>query len=208
MKVMKAAGAGFDEALRLAMQVIDAGGVVAYPTETFYALGVRFDDDEALERIYALKGRDPSKPTALIVPSDLVAMGLATHVNDLALCLMERYWPGPLTLLLNAREGLHGFIVEDGKVAVRVPGESFALQLVRAVGYPITSTSANLSGHEPSTTAEEVCNYFADSGCIDLLIDGGRTPGGLPSTFVDASGTGIKILRSGVCVIDSMDLRC
>ena len=110
--------------------------------------------------------------------------------------LMERFWPGPVTLLFPAKPGLSEYLTAGtGLIAVRVPGESFALQLATSVGFPITATSANPSGTPPCESAEAVVASFSDG--IDLLIDGGRTPGGLPSTIVDVSGKRLRIVREG-----------
>jgi L-threonylcarbamoyladenylate synthase len=122
---------------------------------------------------------------------------VTSSVSAVAQRLMHKFWPGPLTLLLNARESLSDFVVgEMGKVAVRIPGESFALDFARALEFPITATSANISGAPPADTPGNVVMHFGDS--LDLLLDAGKTPGGMPSTIVDATGDEIKIMRPGV----------
>lgn len=186
-------------AIAVAIEVLSMGGIVAYPTETFYALGAKADSEEALSRLFALKGRESGKAASLIVGSSGDAEKLALHVSPLARKLMDAYWPGPLTLVLNATPGLSAYITKDDTIALRVPGESFALRLARAAGFPITATSANPAGAPPAETADAVQEYLGQS--INLLIDGGRTPGVEPSTIVDATVDAnvntLRVLRQG-----------
>jgi L-threonylcarbamoyladenylate synthase len=188
-------------ALEEAAGVLSEGGIVAYPTETFYALGVRFDHKAALERLFDLKNREEQAPFPLILPSVEDAERVASSIPPLAQKLIEKYWPGPLTIVLPALPGLSGFLALKGTVAVRVPGESPALELARVCGFPITATSANPSGSPSPETAENVLEYF-DQG-IDLVLDGGRTPGGLASTIVDATGEKIVVLREGAIKVET-----
>jgi L-threonylcarbamoyladenylate synthase len=178
-----------------AIEVLNQGGLIAYPTESFYALGVRFDIEAALINLYRLKGRTPGKAFPLIIPYQKALDGIAQDVNDTAQKLMNECWPGPLTIVIEAMAGLSEYVTEKGTIAVRVPGESFALSLVREAGFPITATSANPSGSPPACDALTVLKYFSEG--IDLVVDGGKSPGGLPSTLVDATGNEIKILRAG-----------
>jgi L-threonylcarbamoyladenylate synthase len=189
--------------LEEAVAVLRAGGILAYPTETFYALGSRFDNEAALERIFALKGRPTGKPLSLIISSAEMLSLVARVVPDIARPLMGRFWPGPVTIVFPARDDLSPYITFRGRVAVRVPGESFGLSLARSAGFPVTATSANLSGAPPAGDAEAVRNMFP--GGIDLLVDGGRTPGGLPSTVLDVSGGAVDILRHGAAIIEPND---
>lgn len=184
------------DVLKRAALILDNSGVVAYPTETFYGLAAKFDDAEALTKLYELKNRPEGKPMPLILGSkDLISV-VTESLNNIESALAEEFWPGPLTLLLNARARLHDFIVSgDGKVAVRIPGESFAFYLAKELEYPITSTSANPSGEIPPQDADTVRKYFNDK--LDLIIDGGKTKGGLPSTIVSAKEDSIEILREG-----------
>ncbi|RMG73741.1 MAG: threonylcarbamoyl-AMP synthase [Nitrospirae bacterium] len=179
-----------------AVEVLNEGGIVAFPTETFYGLGVKYDNPEALKRLYEIKHRPKEKALPLIVPSIKVALSLCSRVSMLERMLMERYWPGPLTIVLKAREGLSDFITAGtSKVALRIPGRSFAFTLVKKAGYPITATSANLSGSPPADNAQKVIEYFDDQ--IDLIIDGGKTYGIEPSTIVEVVEGKVKILRKG-----------
>ena len=193
------------EVISKAIIVLNSGGLVAYPTETFYALGVRFDDRKAIERLTALKGRPTEKCLPLIAGSIESVMLAAKAIDEASNRLIKLHWPGALSLLLPARENLPKEIVHRGKVAIRIPGESFALRLAQSTSYPIVSTSANPSGMPPSETAKMVFEYFGE--CIDLIIDGGNTPGGLPSTIVDATGGELKVIREGAIKISASILK-
>jgi L-threonylcarbamoyladenylate synthase len=184
------------EALRTASRVIRGGGIAAVPTETFYGLCARYDDPAVLERLYTLKGRPRNRAIPLII-GDAAMLGLvAAVVTEPAQRLIGKLWPGPLTLLLDAREDLPQLITAGtGKVAVRVPGVSFALDLARFIGIPLTATSANVSGLPPAERAEEVIRHFGDGP--DIVIDGGKTPGGMPSTLVEIKGGRVAIVRPG-----------
>jgi L-threonylcarbamoyladenylate synthase len=195
MEVLKVKGEDLKEALVQAVKVLGEGGIVAYPTETFYGLGVRFDDPAALKKLFELKSRPSDKPVSLIVGTDVSLPLVAAEVSDQARGLITACWPGPLTILFKARKGLPEHVVLEGKVAVRVPGESFALHLARALTFPITATSANISGGVAASDADAVAKHFPEG--IDLLIDAGPTKGGKPSTVVDASGEKIKVVRAG-----------
>jgi L-threonylcarbamoyladenylate synthase len=202
MEVIKTEGGDVREALDRALRVLGEGGMVAYPTETFYGLGVRFDDASALGRLFEIKGRPSDKPVSLIVGTEASLSLVAAEVTTAARRLIDSYWPGPLTILFRAREGLNDALTLEGKVAVRVPGESFGLNLARALAFPITATSANPSGGEPPSTAEEVARLLPEG--VDLLIDAGPTPGGKPSTVVDASGEELRLLRAGAVEVPGL----
>ncbi len=193
MKIMRATD---PRALDEAVRVLAIGGVVAYPTETFYGLGVRFDNVTALEKLASLKGRAAGKAFPLIVGDEAVLALVAAEVGEQAEALISVYWPGALTILFPVRPGLPERISANRKVAVRMPGGAFALTLAKAAGVPVTSTSANPGAMYPPVTAGEVMRYFMAGG-VDLLIDGGTTAGGEPSTIVDASGPEIKLVRKG-----------
>ena len=132
----------------------------------------------------------------IIGERDLLSV-ISPEVSSAASVLMDAFWPGPLTLILPAREHISEYITAGTHtVAVRMPGESFALHLAQTAHFPITATSANLSGLPPARDIETVLGYFGDR--IDLIIDAGPTPGGLPSTIVDTRGAALKVLREGV----------
>ena len=184
------------DVIERAVEILNNGGIVAYPTETFYGLGVKFDNEASLRKLYELKKRPEEKPMPLIIGSRASLSMIAASVNEIAESLMDKFWPGPLTLLLEAKKGLSPYLTADtGRIAVRIPGESAALYLVREAGFPITATSANPSGMPPAEDADAVIRYFGEK--IDMVIDGGRTAGGLPSTIADVTEKKIKIVREG-----------
>ncbi len=172
------------------------GAVAAYPTETFYALGAAAFSRKGVERVYRLKGRDRSKPLS-VVASDLdmvreITRELAAPFTALA----GEFWPGPLTLVLPAAEGLPDFLLGPGRtVAVRIPPLGWLRALVRELAEPLTATSANLAGEKELADPAEVAALVV--GKVEWMLDGGRTPGGLPSTIVDLSRGTPQILREG-----------
>ncbi len=196
MTVMRLSDGNRDEAIRAASAAMMNGGIAAFPTETFYGLGARYDDVKALGKLYELKGRPKHRAIPLIIGDAKMLALVTTSVSGTSQRLMKKFWPGPLTFLLDAREDLPELITAGtGKVAVRVPGPSFALDLARTLRFPITATSANISGMPAADTGDQVSGYFGDS--IDIIIDDGKTPGGRPSTIVEVKDSGITILRAG-----------
>lgn len=186
-----------DHILHQIVDILKNGGIIAYPTETFYGLGVKFDMEDSLKKLYEFKKRPEEKAMPLIIGNKRLLTVVAASITNLAVTLMDSFWPGPLTLIFPAKENLSGYITAGThKVAVRIPGESFALLLAKTANFPITATSANPSGLPPAQDAETVIKYFGDK--IDLIIDAGPTSGGLPSTIVDITEDKIKILREGV----------
>lgn len=197
MLVIRVNEINMEQVLHQAVDALKDGGIVAYPTETFYGLGAKFDMEDSLKKLYAIKKRHEEKAMPLIIGNKGLLSIVAASINRTAMSLMDRFWPGPLTLIFPAKENLSEYITAGThKVAVRIPGESFALRLAKAAKFPITATSANPSGIPPAQDAETVIRYFADK--IDLIIDGGPASGGLPSTIVDVTEDEIKILREGV----------
>lgn len=191
------------QVLEQAVEVLEKGSVVAYPTETFYGLGVKFNIEDSLKKLYDIKQRPKDKAMPLIIGDKGLLPLVTRSVNRKAIFLMEKFWPGPLTLIFYAKENISRYITAGtGRVAIRIPGESFALYLAKRVNFPITATSANPSGMPPAKNAEAVVSYFGDK--IDLIIDGGPTHGGFPSTIVDATGEEIKILREGAISRESL----
>ncbi|MBI5049664.1 MAG: threonylcarbamoyl-AMP synthase [Nitrospirae bacterium] len=189
-----------EKILKKAIEVLRAGGVAAYPTESFYGLGVNAFNEDALRRLYELKKRPLDKPMPVIAGSIKVIVSIVRVVTPEAEDLMRKFWPGALTIVFNAVDTVPDALTGDtGKIAVRIPGNSFALNLAKTAGFPITATSANLSGRPPAQSAEEIIDYFGEE--IDLIIDAGRTPGGKPSTIVDVTVTPVRVLREGRVVL-------
>ena len=176
--------------------LVAAGGIVAYPTETFYGLGALASDAAALARLAAAKLRPEGKAVPLIVADEAQVAAVARFTDPVARELARRFWPGPLTLVLPALAHVDAVITGGGStVAVRIPGHPVARELARQAGGAIVSTSANLAGETPVTRAgglsAELCAR------IDGVVDGGSTPGGLPSTIVAVEGGAPRLVRPG-----------
>ena len=185
--------------LRAATDILRAGGAVAFPTETFYGLAAAALDPASVKRIFALKGRPDSKPLLVLVDSVAMAETVA-HVSEPARALMKRYWPGALTLVLPARAIVPADVMAGTRtLGVRVSSHPIAHALVRTLGEPMTAPSANPSGLEPPTTARAVVAYFGDG--LDLVLDGGPTAGGAPSTVLDLTVNPPAIIRQGAVVV-------
>lgn len=168
------------------------GSVIAYPTETFYGLGARISDHNAIGRIIALKGREVSKGM-IVLASSLEIVAQIAVMDERQRTLLERFWPGPLSAVLQAKENIDPLLAPDGKIAVRISPHRMALSLVEKTG-PITSTSANVSGKPPARTLPEVLSYGLD---LDGILDGGETAGGRPSTLINLTVWPPVCLRKG-----------
>jgi len=191
------------QAIIPAIEILRSGGVVAYPTETFYGLGVNALNEEAVKKIYAIKNRDFYQPLLILIPHRNL---LSLYVKDVpkdALMLIERFWPGPLTLIFFASPHLPSILLgEANKIAIRISSHPIAQALAKGLNSPITSTSANISGAQSPFTSEEVSFQLGDT--IDLLIDGGRTPGEKPSTIVDMTQVPPQLIREGTIPFDEI----
>ncbi len=201
MITLSIAAAMPDEAvIAQAADVLRRGGVVAYPTDTLYGLAVDPREDEAAARLYAAKGRDASTAIPLIAASIEQAQEAAVF-GDRELMLAGTFWPGPLTLVMPARSGIAAAMLGGGTtVALRVPSHAVARALAAAFGFCITATSANRSGHPPAVTAGDVA--VALEPAIDVLLDAGPVPGGPPSTIVEMTVTGPRLIRAGAVAWD------
>jgi L-threonylcarbamoyladenylate synthase len=182
--------------LARAADLLRDGGLVGYPTETFYGIAADPRSDLAVDRLYRAKARPLTVPIPLIAGSLGQLAAVAGGLPALARRLAERFWPGPLTLVIPAWNGL-SIAVHGGlrTVAVRVPGHLVARSLCEVFGHPITSTSANLSGGTPPADADAVAASLASS--LAMLLDGGRTPGGQSSTIVDVVSGVPRLVRPG-----------
>ena len=184
------------DVLARAADILRRGGLVVFPTDTLYGLAADPRNAGAVARVYREKGRGRSRALPLIA-SDLRQVEAASGgLSPLTRRLAERFWPGPLTLVVEAAPGLPSRPRRFGDVAVRVPDQAVARGLASCMGFPITSTSANRSGAPAPRTADEA--VIAIAGDVDLLLDGGPTPGGEPSTIVDAQGRRPRrLIRAG-----------
>ncbi|NGP60197.1 threonylcarbamoyl-AMP synthase [Paenibacillus thiaminolyticus] len=184
-------------AIREAAALLDAGGTVAFPTETVYGLGADARDTRAVERIFAAKGRPSDNPLIVHIADMAMLDELVEPFGGTARRLMERFWPGPLTIVLPARPGAVSPRVTAGldTVGVRMPAHDTALALIRAAACPVAAPSANRSGRPSPTRAEHVAEDL--DGRIGGIVDGGPTGVGVESTVVELRGERIHVLRPG-----------
>lgn len=177
-----------------AIDILKNGGLVAFPTDTVYGLAALPTKAEFVERLYSVKGRNSSRAIAILIgrPEDLehVAVSPSPAAVRLAAC----FWPGPLTLVVPRHESLPDVLSSNHTIGVRMPDHPVALALLRMSG-PLAVTSANLTGGENTLTAQEVLTQL--KGRVHLVIDGGRVPGGIPSTVVDCTTEQLNLLRAG-----------
>ncbi len=179
-----------------AVEVFGSGGIIAFPTETFYGLGVDPFNEVAVKRLFLLKGRGPANPVSLIIKDLPMLRSLVMDVPPVAEGLIKRFWPGPLTIIFRAKDCLPPeLLANTGKVGIRISSNPVAQRLVHALDSPITATSANPSGKEPARSADGIIGYF--DGSIDMLIDGGELAGRLGSTVVDITGDTVEVVREG-----------
>jgi L-threonylcarbamoyladenylate synthase len=170
--------------------------VIAFPTETYYGLGVDSLNSKAVEKLFEIKQRSRTNPVLVLVNSFTQASDLVENVPQQAWPFITRFWPGPLTLVFKASDKVPDILTAGTrKIGIRIPADPLARQLLQIVAVPLTATSANRSGAESPTTAQEVAQTLGDE--VALILDAGPTPGGLPSTVVDVTTNPITILRKG-----------
>lgn len=188
-----------------AVATLQNGGVVAAATETFFGLLADARREDAIDRVYALKGRAEGKGSALLLPTIDAWRDLVVEIPELAERLAQAFWPGPLTIALSAKPGLDPRLVVSGKVGVRLPAPSDAARLTTAFGAPVTATSANRSGEPPFTTSEEVEAAFSEEiARKDLVVRKGRAPGGAASTLVVVEKDEVRLVREGAISVAAM----
>ena len=196
-------GAPQRDAIEEAATWILDGGLIALPTDTFYGLAADPFNATAVRRLFAAKGREPDRAVPLIAADAAQIAGQVGQLSPTAARLGDRYWPGPLTLLVPAPDGLAPQIAAGtGRIGVRVPADEVARAVCAEVGRPITATSANISGEPATADPDEVERTLGER--IDVLLDTGRTPGGAPSTVVDATSTPPQLVRVGAISWDEI----
>ncbi len=195
-----------DENRLAAGQLLRAGGVIAYPTDTLYGLGASVFDSKAVGRVFAIKGRATGQGLPVLVDG----LGRLRHVADElpveALKLAREFWPGPLTLVLRRHPGLPAAVTGGDTIAVRHPAHPSPLALIAACGSPITGTSANRSGGPDPATADEVIGQLG--ALVDLVLDGGPASLGAPSTVLDVTVRPARLLRAGALPVEEIRRIC
>lgn len=192
-----------EQAFSRCREVISSGGVIVYPTDTFYGLGADPKNPAAVRKLFSIKGRQADQPILLLIKDSNDVRDWAEEVTRQAEELMKKFWPGPLTLVFKAKSNvITELTAGTGTIGLRVPGSALTLHLLASLGTALTGTSANISGGPNPRTAEEAATSFGDR--VDLVLDGGRTAGGKPSTVVDVSAEEKKVIREGA--IPSRDI--
>ena len=180
-----------------AVAILKKGGVIAFPTETFYGLGTDARDEAAIDKIFGIKGRDFKNPILVVIGDRGHLDAFAADIPGNARRLMDRFWPGPLTIVFRAATSVSPKLTAgSGKIGMRLTSHPIAMEISKRLGGPVTATSANLSGAPECSTAVEVLSQL--EGRIDGVVDGEQTPGGKGSTIVDATVSPVKVLREGV----------
>lgn len=187
---------GAVDSLLHAVEALKRGDAIVFPTETFYGLGADALNHSAVEKIVALKGRSPESPIAVIIGDEKALGSIVAEVSPVAQRLIERFWPGPLTLILPAKKELPQALLNSrGGIGVRISSHPLAARLARELGRPLTATSANPAGKEPARTLAEARAYFSIQ--IEVFVDGGKLVGKRGSTVAEVVGNQFRILREG-----------
>ena len=187
---------------KTALDILQSGGLVAFPTDTVYGVGAFAFDGNAVESIYTAKDRPVDKAIPILIGEIMDAAKVVAEFPRTARILASRFWPGPLTCVLAKNPTLPEAVSATSTVGVRIPDHAVSRILLRSTG-PMAVTSANISGQPSPSTAEEVFEQL--NGRIPLIIDGGTTPGGIPSTVIDCTANEIKILRKGPISLDKIN---
>jgi L-threonylcarbamoyladenylate synthase len=181
-------------AMQHAVDVLNNGGLVVFPTDTVYGLAALPDREEYIERLYIVKGRDSARAIAVLISDAKDLDKISLPPGQQVMRLANKFWPGPLTIIVSRHPNLPDILSPNPTIGVRVPAHPVALKLLQMTG-PLAVTSANISGAENSNTAQEALAQLG--GRVHLIIDGGASPGGIPSTVVDCTTLQFSILRKG-----------
>ena len=189
--------------LNTIVSVLKKNGLIVYPTETFYGLGANCLSPEAVKKIFALKRRDRAKPLSVVISDRIMLDSVVGDIPPAAEPFLRQFWPGPLTLIFPANPFLPEELLGATKsIGVRLPAHVGLRELVKNAGFPITATSANISGEEELSDPKKVFDTFA--GKVDCIVDGGKTKGGRPSTVIDLTSPEPRILREGAILASEL----
>lgn len=183
--------------VKIIKSINNENGTLVFPTETFYALGCNATSTNAIEKIYQLKNRSKKEPLLILVDSWEMLQRYAKNITSCHTDFLLKYWPGPLTVVFECNGYLSEALnLSNNRIAFRMTSDPVARDLIELIKFPLVGTSANLSGKAPTTTATEAFKYFGHQ--VDVYIDGGSTPGGLPSTIIDMQDNGsYSVIRKG-----------
>jgi L-threonylcarbamoyladenylate synthase len=192
-----------EDIITRAAAIVSRGGVIAYPTETIYGLGVDAANEKAIRRIFEIKGRNFNNPISVIIADQKDVYPLVRKVSLAAQMLMDAFWPGPLTLVFESADGVSPLLTaQTGKIGIRLSSSYAARHIALKAGSPLTATSANLSGAPECSDADAVIRQIGDK--IDAVVDFGKTGVSIGSTIVDASSEPLIVLRAGVISREDM----
>ena len=194
--------ASYPGALDHAADVLQHGGLVAFPTDTVYGLAALPFTGEYVEGLFSAKGRNNTRAIAILIGEYADLDRIVEQFDDKSSRLAHHFWPGPLTLVVPKQSGLPEELSPDSTIGVRMPDNPVALALLRKVG-PLAVTSANISGQDNANTADEVHRQL--NGRVHLILDGGRTSGGIPSTVVNCTSDALTILREGPISLEAIE---
>ena len=189
------------QAISEAIEIIQSGGMIVFPTDTVYGVGVSAFNESAIDKIYQVKERSKNKAIPILVGDPAQLSKITPPPGDQVKSIMDKFWPGALTLILQMLSDLPDNLSSTGTIGVRIPNYKFAQDLLLQTG-PLAVTSANLSGESSAKTAEEVFGNIG--GKIDLILDGGKSTGGIASTVLDCTKPEPVILRSGPISLDDI----
>ncbi len=183
--------------------VLKQDGMIVYPTETFYGLGVNAVSPDAIQKIYVVKGRDKDKPLSVVISEQEMLSALVAEIPVSFEALAKNFWPGPLTMVFKASLNIPPELVgSTGTIGIRLPAVPWIWTLIDLTRFPLTATSANLSGEKETADPDTVIRTFA--GKVELILDAGETPGSLPSTVLDLTGETPRVLREGVIPVTEL----
>ena len=186
-----------ESAISKARGILSSGGMVAFPTESFYGLGVDATNEKAIRQIFKLKLRASDQPLLLLISSPDDLGNYVEEIPGVAKKLIEQFWPGGLTIVFRVSQKLSPLLTAStGKIGIRLSSHPVATALAESLGTPVTGTSANISGQPACSTAYEVFETLGNK--VDLILDGGKTKGGLGSTILDVTVDPPKIFREGM----------
>lgn len=192
-----------EETRARAAEIIAAGGVIAFRTDTFYGLGVDPFNVEALRRVNGLKGRDGNKPLLVVISDAVEAERFLINKSQLFNSISGLHWPGALTIVVKAQpEVPDELTAASGTIGLRLPDDESVRSFIRTCGGALTATSANLAGEPPARTAEEVARSFSSG--LDLIVNGGTSQGDRPSTVLDISGQSPRLIREGAVSLSEL----
>jgi len=185
-----------EKAFSLCREVVHAGGIIVYPTDTLYGLGADPKNFDAVRKLFTVKGRQADQPILLLIKDANEVRDWAADITPRAEALMKKFWPGPLTLVFRARPDVMAELTGGaGTIGLRVPGNAITRQLLASLGSALTGTSANIAGKPGPRTAREAAEAIGE--LVDMVLDGGRAEGGTPSTVVDVSADEPMVIREG-----------